>query len=409
MTLSDSKRWREYWRRLRDALLTPSVDEAALEASLREARARVPVPVLWLLGKTQAGKTSIIRALTGSPAAEIGNGFQPCTRSAAIYDYPADAPVVRFLDTRGLGERAYDPDDDIRYCESRAHLVLAVMKVADLEQKALLDVLRALRLRHPDWPVLVALTGLHELYPPGRTHILPWPFDRSPLPDSVPADLRRALLAQRERLADLPGKAQVQSVAIDLTLPEDGYAPSDYGIEALWQAIEALSAFGLRQQLGADALVRDLYARRAHQEIVGHAITAAGLGALPVVDVMAVTAVQAKLMHALAVIYGQRLDRHTVTEFLGLIGTGFASAYVARMVGRSVAKLIPFWGQTLGAVWGASSSGASTYALGKAAVYFFVRRRDGLNVETGALRKIYADAFEAGRDMLMNRVRGRDG
>lgn len=35
--------------------------------------------------------------------------------------------MVRFLDTRGLDERAYEPDEDIRYCESQAHLVLAYL------------------------------------------------------------------------------------------------------------------------------------------------------------------------------------------------------------------------------------------------------------------------------------------
>lgn len=104
MKLNDLKNWADYWERLRAELLEPRVDEKLLQASLREARVRMPVPVLWLLGKTQAGKTSIIRALTGSEAAEIGNGFQPCTRSSRFYDFPADAPVVRFLDTRGLGE-----------------------------------------------------------------------------------------------------------------------------------------------------------------------------------------------------------------------------------------------------------------------------------------------------------------
>jgi uncharacterized protein (DUF697 family) len=395
-----------YGRQLRKALLDPTVNETALRKSLREAQSRMPVPVLWLLGKTQSGKTSIIRALTGCADAEIGNGFQPCTRTARFYDFPAGTPLVRFLDTRGLGEVAYRPDEDIAYCEARSHLVLAVMKVADLDQRAVFEVLRSVRARHPDWPVLLAQTGLHELYPPGFRPIEPWPFELQPLPESVPVDLRRALMAQRALAAGLTGSGPLAWVPIDFTLPEDGYEPVDYGLEALWGAIEGLSSFGLRRQLGADPTVRGLYAQSAHLQTVGHAVAAAGLGALPVVDLVAVSAVQAKLLHALAVIHGQRLDRRTATEFLGLVGTGFAFAYLARMLGRSVAKLIPIWGQTIGAVWGASASGASTYALGKAAVYFFARRRDGLNVDGQALRQVYAEALASGRDLLQKRLRG---
>ncbi len=407
MKLSDLKNWTEYWEQLRTALLEPSVDKSLLEASLREARAKMPVPVLWLLGKTQAGKTSIIRALTGSAAAEIGNGFQPCTRNSRFYDFPADIPIVRFLDTRGLGEVSYDPSDDMQYCESQAHLLVAVMKVADVNQTAVFDVLLTIRLRHPEWPLLIVQTGLHELYPNGCGHIHPWPYAEDPLPETIPLDLRRALLAQRDALKQLPGFAPMRWVAVDLTLPEDGFEPPDYGLEALWQEIESLLPLGLQQQLSGDKEVHDLYARTAHQQISGYALAAAGLGALPVVDLVAVSAVQAKLLHSLAILYGQRWDKSTLTEFLGLMGAGIASSYLIRLLSRAVVKVIPFWGQTVGAVWGASSSGATTYALGKAAIYFFVRRKDGLNVDPEALRHIYAAELERGASILKERLRGK--
>lgn len=407
MKLIDLKNWTEYWEQLRTALLEPGVDKTLLEASLREARAKMPVPVLWLLGKTQSGKTSIIRALTGSETAEIGNGFQPCTRSSRFYDFPAEVPVIRFLDTRGLGEVSYDPADDMHYCESQAHLLVAVMKVADINQTAVFEVLHTIRRRHPEWPLLIVQTGLHELYPKDFGHLHPWPYADDPSLVTVPVDLRRALLAQRSALKQLPGSAPMCWVAVDLTLPEDGFEPADYGLEALWQAIESLLPLGLQHQLSGDKEVHDLYARAAHQQIVGYALAAAGLGALPVVDLVAVSAVQAKLLHSLAILYGQRWDKSTMTEFLGLMGAGIASSYLLRLLSRAVVKVIPFWGQTVGAVWGASSSGATTYALGKAAIYFFVRRKDGLNVDPEALRRIYTEELERGASILKERLRGK--
>ncbi len=402
----DLTRWPEYWKKLRAALLEPAVDEVALAEALRDARARMPVPVLWLLGKTQAGKTSIIRALTGSAAAEIGNGFRPCTRTARLYDFPAEAPIVRFLDTRGLGEVAYDPDEDIRFCEAQAHLVVAVMKVADADQTPVFEVLQTLRRRHPHWPVLVVQTGLHELYPPGAGHLQPWPYGDDRAWGRVPPDLRRALAAQRQALGALAGAAPLRWVAVDLTLAEDGFEPPDYGLDALWTEIDALARWGLRALLAGDESVRDLYASTAHRHIVGHAVAAAGLGALPAVDLVAVSAVQAKLLHALAALYGQRWERRMATEFVGLVGAGVASGFLARMLGRSAVKFIPFWGQTVGALWGASSAGASTYALGKAAVYFLGRRRDGLAVDAEALRAVYAEALERGAAVLRERLGG---
>lgn len=407
MKWDDSKNGTGYWEQLRTALLEPKVDPALLEASLRDARTKMPVPVIWLLGKTQSGKTSIIRALTGSETAEIGNGFQPCTRSSRFYDFPAETPIIKFLDTPGLGVVSYDPSDDMQYCEAQAHLLVAVMKVADLNQAAIFDVLHAIRKRHPEWPVLLVQTGLHDLYPNGFEHVQPWPYGSEPLPETIPLDLRRAIQAQREALKPLPGFGAVSWVAVDLTLPEDGFEPPNYGLEALWQAIESMTSLGLQHQLGGDQDVQDLYARTAHSHIVGFALVAAGLGALPVVDLVAVSAVQAKLLHSLATLYGQRWDRSAVTEFLGLAGAGIASSYVARWLSRAVVKVIPFWGQTVGAVWGASSSGATTYALGKIAIYFFERRKDGLNVDADTLRRIYAEELERGAALLKSRLRGQ--
>ena len=399
MAFRNLKFWLGYGQRLRDGLLNPHMDQAELDAALSQARARQPVPVLWLIGKTQAGKTSIIRALTGSPTAEIGNGFQPCTRTAQVYDFPAEAPIARFLDTRGLGEVAYDPGEDLAFCEAQAHLVLGVMKAGDLNQAAVFDVLRAVRRRHPDWPLLIAQTTLHELYPFGDPHPQPYPFDLEPWPDSVPVALQRALRAQRTGLGKIAGAPPLW-IPLDFTLPEDGYEPVDYGLEALWSAIESSTALGLEALLRGEPEVRDAYARAAHPHITGYAVAAAGVGALPLVDLVAVPAVQAKLLHTLAELYGQTWDRRMVLEFLGLLGVGAGLSYLMRMAGRELIKLTPWLGQTLGAVWGATASGATTYALGKAASYYFAGRHRGVRVDAEQLRQIYQEALAKGAHFL---------
>src|SRR2546428_3645655 len=67
-------------------LFVPHLDDEALRAALSRLRQGLPPPVIWLFGKVQAGKTSIIRALTGAERAQIGSGFAPCTRWAARYE-----------------------------------------------------------------------------------------------------------------------------------------------------------------------------------------------------------------------------------------------------------------------------------------------------------------------------------
>src|SRR5262245_3839347 len=116
----------------REQAVNGYVREAPSEA-VREG-ARALAPVVWLLGKVQSGKTSIIRAITRSTDAEIGDGFRACTRTSRIYEFPCDAPVLRFLDTRGLGEAGYDPGEDLAFSETSAHLVLATMRAMDPQQ-----------------------------------------------------------------------------------------------------------------------------------------------------------------------------------------------------------------------------------------------------------------------------------
>ncbi|TCT24240.1 YcjF family protein [Thiobaca trueperi] len=405
MTTHRWKNWPYRWRSLRQALLEPQVDDATLETALRAARERHPLPVVWLIGKTQSGKTSIIRALTGSTEAEIGNGFQPCTATLRLYDFPSQAPVVRFLDTRGLGEVAYDPTEDLRVGESQSHLLLATMKATDINQDTVLDVLRAVRQRHPEWSLVIAQTGLHEAYPQDAGHPAVYPFEQEPWPASVPVDLARALRVQRDRAGVLSGSAPVCWVPVDLTLPEDGFTPADYGLEALWRAIDAVSTGRLRVLLLGDAGVRDVYARAAHPHIVGYALAAAGVGALPLVDLVGVPAIQAKLLHSLATLYGQTWERREIAEFLGLLGAGIGIAYGVRMAGRALVKLVPGIGQTVGAVWGATASGAATYALGKAAGFHFNHRNLGLTTDAKALRRVFAEQLTQGSGMLRDHVR----
>jgi hypothetical protein len=96
---------------------------SAADAEGTRTHAQAIAPVVWLLGKTGAGKTAIVAALTGNPRAAVGEGFEACTQTAAFYDVPREVPLLRFLDTRGLGEADYDPAQDIAWCEDHSHLV----------------------------------------------------------------------------------------------------------------------------------------------------------------------------------------------------------------------------------------------------------------------------------------------
>src|SRR3954453_3419339 len=123
------------WGRVRRAL-SPKMREEDIRKHLEQLRKDAPTAVFWMVGKTQSGKTSIIRYLTGAERAEIGKGFQPCTRFSSKYVFPTEqAPLLSFLDTRGLDEPSYDPAEDIAAFDKEAHLIVVVVKALDHAQQ----------------------------------------------------------------------------------------------------------------------------------------------------------------------------------------------------------------------------------------------------------------------------------
>jgi uncharacterized protein (DUF697 family) len=385
-----SQRWTDAWSRI-DPSAHPSEEETIA------VKAREWAPVVWLLGKVQSGKTSIVRTITGSTDADIGDGYKSCTRTARVFDFPAEAAAIRFLDTRGLGEVAYDPSDDMKFCEGQAHLVLLVMKARDQQQQALVQTVESVRSRHPDWPVVIAQTALHEGYLPGHVHLDPYPFDHEGNfcgpSEALPAELLRSLAHQRRLFSGMPGRAPVIFVPIDFTRESDALPPANYGFEAfmaaLLRAAPAALAASLREVKEASNEKR---AGRAHPYILGCAAAAAAADLVPVAGVVAVPGVQATMLRSLARIYGVEWDRRTLSEFGGALGAGAVVRMLSGFGVRELAKLVPVYGQTAGAAAAAAMSFATTYALGKAACYFHARRRSG-SIDPAAVQRVYAEAL----------------
>jgi uncharacterized protein (DUF697 family) len=217
----------------------------------------------------------------------------------------------------------------------------------------------------------------------------------------VPRDLARSLLAQRELFKGLSARF----VPVDFTLPEDGLAPADYGLEAVWAAIEDVAPLGLRGMLGqtsdARRMLKDEFFRAAHPHIVFYSLTAGGAASVPVpeVDVPVVLAIQAKMLQAVASVYQQPMDMRRMAEIAGVLGVGF----LTRLGLRELLKLVPVPGLGLGvsAVYAATS----TYALGMALAEYFSRVRAGDVPDVKIIRELYAEEFKRGRNWIAERIR----
>lgn len=388
------------WKKYYQSVFSPQVDNAKIDAWLDGIRSAKPTPVFWLLGKTQSGKTSLIRALTGDNRAQIGNGMQSCTRSAFAYDFPdSENCILKFLDTRGLGEVDYDPKTDIETFQAQTQVIIVVIKAMDHAQHAVIDALRKILKNQPHWPVLVVQTALHEGYPDhGFEHISPYPYHGDDWPTTVPEALKRSLLSQRQMFKGI----NARFVPVDFTLPEDLYHPVYYGLEVLWQNLEAMLPQGMAGLLHHMRDLRhelyDIYQRTAMPHILAYSMLSSAAGAIPMplVDIPLVTLLQMKMLHTLASIYHYPLNGGHLTEITGALGISFVTNWGR----RELVKLLPGVGLPISALLTA----ATTFALGKTLIIYFQSKRDGLALGKQHFQSIYAQEFDAGKLLMKDYI-----
>ncbi len=389
-----------------------SLSDEQFERQRAELLKKTPVPVLWLFGKTGSGKSSIVKYLTGATAAEIGNGFRPQTRTSSEYDFPtSDQPIVKFLDTRGLGEAGYDPAEDLAAFDAQTHVIVVVARVMDHALADLIEPLRKVRAARPTRPVVLALTCLHEAYP-FEQHPEPDPFGEgqgsrvedlgseemkasevasstiNPQPSTLNPNLERSLIEQRQRFSGLVDRI----VPIDLTKPEEGFAHPEFGGRRLEEALIEVLPAACRQVLLHLEDVRkslaDLTARQALPTIIRYSSLAATAAAtpLPLVDIPAVMALQTRLIYVLADLYDQKMNIDLLTKMAGAA----AGQVALRFAVKAPLKFIPFVGQTANA----AMAFAYTFSLGKACCWYFGEVRNGHVPSPEDLNKVWGEQLE---------------
>lgn len=393
------------WQNLRDRTgkLRPTqqlsrwfnVDDDKVADILAAVRDQLPTTEALLIGKPQAGKSSIVRGLTGVSAEIIGQGFRPHTQHTQRYAYPSkDLPLLLFTDTVGLGDVDQATDaivaelsNDLKN-SSKACILILTVKISDFATDALRRVAVQLRQQFPAVPCLLVVTSVHEVYPPSQTNHPPY----SPDLDAVrrPFD---AIQANFQGVVD-------QTVLIDFTLEEDGFDPVFYGLEALRDALadllpeaEAQALYQLLdEQAEAAGQLGSLYRDVGRHYISAFAVMAATLAAvpLPFATMPVLTALQVSMVGLLGKLYGQTLSPSQAGGLISAIAGGF----LAQAVGRELVKFIPGFGSVIAASWAA----AYTWALGEGACVYFGDLLGGKKPDPEEIQAAMQEAFTLAKD-----------
>ena len=375
-----------------NVLKTFSVDDEQVAKVLAEVRAKLPTTEALLVGKPQAGKSSIVRGLTGVSDEIVGQGFRPHTQNTARYAYPSeDLPLLIFTDTVGLGDINQQTDDIVQELSRElssqtrcARILILTVKITDFAVDNLRQIAQQLRKNNPSVPCLLAVTCLHELYPPEQENHPPYPPASNELTRAF-----EALCSSFEGCFD-------RAVLLDFTLEEDGYTPVFYGQDALRDVLadllpdaEAKTIYQLiDEQDAASAQLGSLYRDVGRRYISAFAVIAATLAAvpLPFATMPVLTALQISMVGLLGQLYGQRLSRPQA----GGVASAIAGGFFAQAVGRELIKFIPGFGSVVAASWAAGY----TWALGEGACAYFGDLMGGKKPDPERIQQVMAKAFE---------------
>lgn len=347
------------------------------------------LPTLWLLGKTGAGKSSLIQAVTGNTCVEIGNGFQPCTQTAYSYAFPEQNPILRFLDTRGLAEASYEPDEDIQSCLQQSHALIVVMKAEEPEQGEVLSALAKIRKDNRIQSLLVVHTGCDSL---ASEH-----------------QAKQAIAYNQQQVEKIWGE-EVDLVEVDFAYwqhaaenQDQDQASYDHGQQALVNKLaQWLPVLYLLQgeQHQKDHEQRNF--AKLQKEVLWYAGSAGATDAIPAVGLVTVPAIQGKMLHSLGAHYGVEWNRQRFVEFSGLLGSSFALKYLSKLGVRQLAKLIPVYGQTVGSAVAVAVSFAMTYAIGRAGCKYLYHLSKGEVVTRQDIQAVFEQALKQVKESQTN-------
>lgn len=366
------------------------VDEEEIKKILAEVRSQLPTTEALLMGKPQAGKSSIVRGLTGVGKEIVGQGFRPHTQHTERYAYPSeDLPLLIFTDTVGLGDINNSTEviieeltAELERESKKARILILTVKINDFATDSLKMVAENLQKKYPQIPCLLVVTSLHELYPNCDTNH----------PDYPPtfSEIDRAFIEIKNTFQGLFD----QAVLIDFTLEEDEYNPVFYGLEALRDSLaellpsaEAQTIHKLLDQT-VDSQLGSIYRDVARRYILAFSIMAGTVAAvpLPFATMPVLTALEVTMVGVLGQLYGQKISASQAGGILSAIAGGF----LAQAIGRELIKFVPGFGSVVAASW----AGAYTWALGEGACVYFGDLMGGKKPDPNQIKEVMKDAFD---------------
>jgi uncharacterized protein (DUF697 family) len=145
-------------------------------------------------------------------------------------------------------------------------------------------------------------------------------------------------------------------------------------------------------------MARFLAARGAQARLAGTVLKSFGAMAgvigvqpIPLADFPVLLGLQMFMVSLIIYVSGRDFSLRVAGEFAASLGIGFSAGLVFRETARAAVKFLPVWGHVISG----GVAGAGTYALGRAAITYFIEGHNMPRVRVPWRRKKAAPQLEA--------------
>jgi uncharacterized protein (DUF697 family) len=122
-----------------------------------------------------------------------------------------------------------------------------------------------------------------------------------------------------------------------------------------------------------------------------------GLIPVPVLDIVAITAVEVKMLKELSALYDLPFREHQVKGILASLVAGVGAPALGMAITASLFKSVPILGAVSGFIAVPGAAAAFTYAVGKVFLQHFASGGTFLDFDPKKVREHFARQFEEGK------------
>ena len=324
-----------------------------------------PLRIIFV-GRTGAGKSSVINALAGKYLAEISDPVPGQQRAEKYYIYDGDRVLFEVVDTRGIADAEEGAEAELEKAMNGFQPDIMMLVIPMTDRSHVDDDIRSVNQIHKKYfngalPLVVLLTKADQMAPPQESITsVRKQFNIRAFSDRIAGMIQAEGM---QPLSILPVCSYIDWSDDKQDMTYDGR----YNIGQLQQLICENVSLDAALQLAFEGKMEFAVQMVAERLVHACAALAGTIGAnpLPVADITVLTSLQVIMVTAVAYLGGRDLDEKGVREFITGLGFQIPAALALRELARVLA---PFFG---GVISGAIATGG-TYAIGISAIAYYV-------------------------------------